>query len=108
MSDRLGLPSVMVATDATKERAVRLQARMVLQIVVTADCFGCDEASRLAALMRKEFPDLEVELHILTAEDPVPPGVVATPTYLLDGRTISLGNPRPAVLVREVASRLQV
>jgi hypothetical protein len=80
---------------------------MVLQIVVTADCFGCDEASRLAALMRQEFPDLEVELHILTGAEPVPPGVVATPTYLLDGRTICLGNPRPAALVREVASRLQ-
>ncbi len=28
---------------------------MVLQIVVTPECFGCDEASRLAALMRREF-----------------------------------------------------
>jgi hypothetical protein len=52
---------------------------MVLQIVVTPDCFGCDQASRLAALMRREFPALEVELHILTGAEPVPPGVVAWP-----------------------------
>ena len=80
---------------------------MVLEIVVTEDCFGCDEASRLAALIRREFPDLKVELHILTGAEPVPPGVVATPTYLLDGRPIYLGNPRPAALVSEVANRLR-
>jgi hypothetical protein len=35
------------------------------------------------------------------------PGVVPTPTYLLDGQPIFLGNPRPAALVAEVASRLR-
>jgi hypothetical protein len=35
------------------------------------------------------------------------PGVVATPTYLLDGQPVFLGNPRPAALVTEVASRLR-
>lgn len=32
-----------------------------------------------------------------------PPQVVATPTYLLDGKVISLGNPRPDWLVRVIA-----
>ncbi len=27
---------------------------MMLQIVVTPECFGCGEASRLAALMRRD------------------------------------------------------
>jgi len=80
---------------------------MVLQIVVTPECFGCDEASRLAALMRREFPGLEVELHIVTRTAQVPPGVVATPTYLLDGQPIFLGNPRPAALLSKVASCLR-
>lgn len=84
-----------------------MASHVVLQIFVTPDCFGCEEASRLAALMRREFPDLEVELHILTRAEAVPPGVVATPTYLLDGRRICLGNPRPAELAGEVASRLK-
>jgi hypothetical protein len=57
--------------------------------------------------MRKEFWDLKVELNILTGAEPVPPDVVATPTYLLDGRPIHLGNPRPVALVSEVANRLQ-
>lgn len=80
---------------------------MVLQIVVTPDCFGCEEASRLAALMRREFLELEVELHILSGADRIPPGVVATPTYLLNGRPLFLGNPRPAVLISEVARLLR-
>lgn len=79
---------------------------MVLEIVVTPDCFGCEEASRLAALLRREFPALEVELHILGPGVSVPPGVVATPTYLLDGQLIFLGNPRQAALVTEVGRRL--
>ncbi len=79
---------------------------MVLQIVVTPDCFGCDEASRLAALLRRTFPDLEVELHILAGRELMPPGVVATPAYLLDGRPIGLGTPRQDALIAEVANRL--
>ena len=79
---------------------------MVLEIVITPDCFGCEEASRLAALLRREFPGLEVELHILGPGDAVPQGVVAVPIYLLDGYPIFLGNPRPAALTAEVARRL--
>ncbi|MBI4496894.1 MAG: hypothetical protein HY689_03205 [Chloroflexi bacterium] len=33
---------------------------------------------------------------------PVPPGVVATPTYVLDGRIISLGNPYRDILVAAI------
>ncbi len=80
---------------------------MVLAIVVTPECFGCAEASRLAALMRQEFPDLEVELQFLDPGGQAPPGVVATPTYLLDGQPIFLGNPRPAALVGELERRLR-
>jgi len=98
--------SVIDATDSSPGHAYGYRV-MVLQIVVTPDCFGCDEASRLSVLMRREFPALEVELHVLTGAEPVPPGVVATPTYLLDGQPIFLGNPRPAALVAEVASRLR-
>jgi hypothetical protein len=98
--------SVIGATDGSAGQAYGCRV-MVLQIVVTPDCFGCDEASRLATLMRREFPALEVELHILTGAEPVPPGVVATPTYLLDGQPIFLGNPRPAALVAEVASHVR-
>jgi hypothetical protein len=79
---------------------------MVLAIVVTPECFGCEEASRLAVLARQEFPDLEVELHILGRGGQAPPGVVATPTYLLDGQLVFLGNPRPATLVAELERRL--
>src|SRR5262249_16400572 len=71
---------------------------MVLEIVVTPDCFGCEEASRLAALLRREFPALGGGLHILGPGGSGPPGGGATPPYLLDGQPPFLGNPRPAAL----------
>jgi len=53
--------------------------------------------------MRERFPLLQVDLVDLDAGHSVPNGVVATPTYLLDGTVISLGNPRREDLVRKLA-----
>src|SRR5262249_49085891 len=64
-------------------------------------------ASRLAALLRREFPNLEVELHILGPGVSVPAGGVAPPTYLLDGPPIFPGNPRQTAPGTEVRRPLQ-
>jgi hypothetical protein len=79
---------------------------MVLQIVISPDCHGCEEASTIAQEMRRRFPGLEVELVILGGAAGLPKNVVATPTYLLDGAPVSLGTPRRETLAKMVASRL--
>lgn len=78
---------------------------MRLEIVVAPHCYGCDEARVIAREMEVQFPWLRVELIELDGQRPVPPKVVATPTYLLDGAVISLGNPRRDKLVQEILLR---
>ena len=56
----------------------------------------------IALEMRELFPLLQVDLIDLDAGHPIPDGVVATPTYLLDGKVISLGNPRREDLIETV------
>ncbi len=75
----------------------------LLQIVVSRDCATCEVSRAVALEMHEMFPLLEVELVDLDAGRPVPDGVVATPTYLLDGAVVSLGNPRPEDLIRTIA-----
>jgi hypothetical protein len=68
----------------------------VLRIFVREECSGCGEARRIAAWVEQDFPQLRVEL--IDVDDPqalVPDAVFATPTYMLNGHVISLGNPSP-------------
>jgi hypothetical protein len=73
-----------------------------LDVVVAPDCRGCDEARAVASEIQERFPDLRVNLVVLDGRRPPPERVVATPTYLLDGTVVSLGNPRLADLVRAI------
>lgn len=79
--------------------------RRTLEIYVAADCFGCDTARRLAVAVRaRAFPDLDVRLIDLDAPGAMRhPAVFAVPTYLLDGRVLSLGNPAEAWLLDRLA-----
>jgi hypothetical protein len=79
---------------------------MRLEIVVAPWCPTCAWARALAEEVRAGFPDLEVTVVELDGRQAPPPGVVATPTYLLDGVVISLGNPRRQDLARLLAARL--
>ena len=74
--------------------------RCVLEIYVAGNCFGCATAREMAACLRaRTRPDLDVRLIDLAAPGAVrPPAVFAVPTYLLDGRVLSLGNPEAAWL----------
>jgi hypothetical protein len=66
-----------------------------LEIYIAELCFGCDRARELAAQVRGwELPHVTVQLRDLgDAGTARPDSVFAVPTYLLDGRVISLGNP---------------
>lgn len=75
---------------------------MRLQIVVSRDCTICEESRSIALQMRELFPLLQVDLIELDGVRSVPDKVVATPTYLLDGAVVSLGNPRPEELIKKI------
>jgi predicted thioredoxin/glutaredoxin len=75
--------------------------RARLQIYVSSECVNCAEAHRLAREVAGRFPDVVVEVIDLAADvqnGQVPDVIVAVPTYLLDGRVVSLGNPYPEEL----------
>ncbi len=66
-----------------------------LDVYVVEHCFGCEEARRLAAAVASRFAVLSVRVVDLEREpDERPESLVAVPSYILDGRVISLGNPR--------------
>ena len=65
-------------------------------IYVASHCFNCGYAQEIAALIRREYPT--VKLSVVDVAEPqakVPEQVFATPTYLLNGKLWSLGNPSP-------------
>ncbi len=67
---------------------------MRLEIYVAHECTNCEEALLIAERARG-ITGLEVAVIDLDAPGQhVPPRVVAVPTYLLDGRIVSLGNPK--------------
>jgi hypothetical protein len=66
-----------------------------LQVYVSDCCPGSDEARAMAQMMSAAFPELRVQ--IINLDQPgtqAPMAVFATPTYLLDGELLWLGNPR--------------
>jgi hypothetical protein len=76
----------------------------ILKVFVRDDCPGCAEAHQVALQVEQDFPQLNVE--IINMADPhaiVPEAVFATPTYMLNNRIVSLGNPSPAEVARWAA-----
>lgn len=66
---------------------------MHLDIYITDQCGNCQEAV-LIAEQASDITDLEVTVVNLDAPGQrVPPQVFATPTYVLNGLVVSLGNP---------------
>ena len=74
-----------------------------LSVYILEHCLGCEEARRLAAAIPARFGELLVRVVDLDREpDARPASLVAVPTYMLDGKVISLGNPRQADLVHDL------
>lgn len=67
---------------------------------VSGECLNCGEAVRLAEEAAERYPSVVVRVIDLDELDgsPPPDPVVAVPTYLLNGRVVSLGNPYPEEL----------
>lgn len=74
-----------------------------LDIYIDQACPGCAKALELAGQVREALPKVEVRILDLTHPDiKKPPSVFAVPTYLLDGKTVSLGNPDIHELVAKI------
>lgn len=72
----------------------------VLRIYVATHCGGCATARALGAYVQRFRPHQPVELIDLDQPESVrPPHVFGVPTYCLDDRIISLGNPDEATLL---------
>ena len=76
-----------------------------LQVYVKEDCWACDESRRIVSEIAPQFPEIAVELLDLEADDR-PENVFAIPTYVLNGRVISLGNPYRDQLRQEIQNVL--
>lgn len=75
--------------------------RRTLRVLIAPHCFGCERAQQLAAAAQARFPGLVVlvvDLEQFAAT--LPPGVVAVPAYILDGRLLFTGNPTAEALYR--------
>jgi alkyl hydroperoxide reductase subunit AhpF len=70
------------------------QATPRLEVYVSSHCLNCDEALRLAEEAAARYPHVVVRVVDLDLCGSSPPDpVVAVPTYVLNGRVVSLGNP---------------
>ncbi len=67
---------------------------VTLQIYVDELCWSCAESYRIVESLQPSFPTVRFKFSDLRRE-PHPDTVFAAPTFLLNGRIISLGNPTP-------------
>ena len=82
-----------------------MRGMVKLQVYIIDDCWACEESRRIVAEIAPQFPDVTVELLDLTLVEQ-PDNVFAVPTYVLDGRVISLGNPDRQALREKLQSAL--
>ena len=68
-----------------------------LDVYVAEHCWSCDETRKIVDDLRVQFPNVAISLLDVDPQE-WPEQVFAVPTYLLDGRVLSLGNPTPEML----------
>lgn len=78
-----------------------------LQVFIAEDCWSCEETQRIVADVVPAFPSVLVEFLDMTVSER-PDSVFAVPTYLLNGRVISLGNPTRHELSQKLSSELSI
>lgn len=76
----------------------------ILEVYALPGCPGWRRALTLATMARlAAVPGVEVVVQNMSApETRVPEAVVASPTWVLDGRRIALGNPDPEWLLKRL------
>ncbi len=74
-----------------------------LQVYIKTDCEVCSRARQLAKHADEQFPNLEVDIVDMNKTQPDRDNVFAVPTFVLEGRVLSLGNPAESELHDSVA-----
>jgi hypothetical protein len=68
--------------------------QLELQIFIDDGCLICDEARRLASLAQEKLPHVQISLiNVSSNGATIPEQVFAVPTYMMNGKTLWLGNP---------------
>jgi alkyl hydroperoxide reductase subunit AhpF len=80
--------------------------RQTLHVYIADDCWSCQETRRIVADVAGRFPEIQVEMRDMNQDKP--DDVFAVPTYVLNGRVISLGNPTREELVQKLAAAQQL
>ena len=74
---------------------------LTLKVFVEEDCWSCSESRRIVEELAPQFPQVAIELIDLTTHGR-PDDVFAVPTYKLNDKIISLGNPYLQDLRRKI------
>jgi predicted thioredoxin/glutaredoxin len=81
---------------------------LVLEVVIAKHCQQCRESLRVVEALEKEFPTLDVRVVDLDTPDAVKPDAVfAVPSFVLNGRVVSLGNPKAQEISEMIRDILQ-
>jgi predicted DsbA family dithiol-disulfide isomerase len=72
----------------------------LLEIFIHEGCASEHSARRVAIEIQQEFPAWTISLQQLGNDRAVSLGVIAAPTFVLDGRIVAVGLPRTEWLVR--------
>ncbi|MEM7331920.1 MAG: thioredoxin family protein [Chloroflexota bacterium] len=75
-----------------------------LDVYITHDCWSCEESERIVQDVSAKIPEVDVEFFDMEKTVNKPDNVFAVPTYLLNGKVISLGNPTREELYQKIAA----
>lgn len=105
-ADRVVAPGGGINAESTARPASdTCRPRMRVDIYVAEHCRVCQYSLEVARRIEADFPHVTLRVvDIARTTEPLPEAVFATPTYLLNGRLWSLGNPSP----EDVEERLTV
>lgn len=85
----------------------RKGVRPILKVYIAQHCPVCREALQVVEGIRRRFLELNIQVVDIEVEDTEPiDRVFSVPTYVLDGQTVSLGNPDKEVLEQRLANAL--
>ena len=75
-----------------------------LDVYITNDCWSCEESERIVLDVSAKIPEVNVEFIDMEKTVNKPENVFAVPTYLLNGKVISLGNPTREELYQKITA----
>ncbi|RLT45231.1 MAG: hypothetical protein DWI57_01170 [Chloroflexi bacterium] len=87
-AESYGDEALAMPADKPEQRAI------LVEIYVAENCAICDYAYEVADSIRAGFPAVDLRIiNLSRSSETIPDAVFATPTYLINGRLWSLGNP---------------